>query len=150
MQTLPYTIIKSDTQYYKYCDKLEKLVDSRTNNKAIQDEIELLTLLIEKYDEQHNTFTNADPVELIKSLMKNHQMKSIGLARLLNVSEGLVSDILHYRKGLSKNVIRKLSEHFKLSQEAFNRPYRLLKQHAVHHTQNSNKKRVRTKARTAA
>ena len=42
------------------------------------------------------------------------------------MSKGLVSDILNYKKGLSKEVIRKLAERFKVSQEAFNRPYKLV------------------------
>jgi HTH-type transcriptional regulator/antitoxin HigA len=45
------------------------------------------------------------------------------LATLLQVSEGLVSDMLNYKKGLSKETIRILSEKFRLNQEAFNRPY---------------------------
>jgi Predicted transcription regulator containing HTH domain len=45
---------------------------------------------------------------------------------LLNVSKGYVSDILNYKKGLSKDVIRKLADRFKVSQEAFNRPYKLI------------------------
>ena len=57
--------------------------------------------------------------------MKDHKMKAVDLAKLLNVSEGLVSDILNYKKGLSKETIRILSERFKLNQEAFNRPYKL-------------------------
>ena len=57
--------------------------------------------------------------------MKDHKMKAVDLARLLFVSEGLVSDMLNYKKGLSKETIRILSEKFKLNQEAFNRPYKL-------------------------
>ena len=57
--------------------------------------------------------------------MKDHKMKAVDLAKLLNVSEGLVSDMLNYKKGLSKDTIRILSEKFKLNQEAFNRPYQL-------------------------
>ena len=125
METLQYKIIKTDAQYNKYCDILETLVDSGRKAKAVQDEIELLTLLIEKYDEVHNTFKDADPIELLKSLMKDHKMKAVELAKLLNVSEGLVSDMLNYKKGLSKDTIRILSERFKLNQEAFNRPYEL-------------------------
>jgi len=53
--------------------------------------------------------------------MNEHEMKAADLARLLNVSEGLVSDMLHYRKGFSKKSILILSRHFKLRQEAFNR-----------------------------
>jgi HTH-type transcriptional regulator/antitoxin HigA len=125
METLQYKIIKSDGQYNKYCDKLEELVDSGKKTKAVQDEIELLTLLIEKYDEEHNTFDDVDPIELLKSLMKEHKIKAVELANLLDVSKGLVSDILNYKKGLSKDTIRILSERFKVSQEAFNRPYEL-------------------------
>ncbi len=125
METLQYKIIKTDVQYNKYCDTLEALVDSGKKTKAAQDEIELLNLLIEKYDTEHNTFDDADPIELLRSLMKDHKIKAVELAKLLNVSEGLVSDILHYKKGLSKETIRILSEKFKLNQQAFNRPYEL-------------------------
>ncbi len=125
METLQYKIIKTDAQYNRYCDTLEALVDSGKKTKAVQDEIELLNLLIEKYDAEHNTFDDADPIELLKSLMKDHKMKAVDLANLLDVSAGLVSDILNYKKGLSKDTIRILSGRFKLNQEAFNRTYEL-------------------------
>ena len=125
METLLYKIIKTEGQYNKYCNILEGLVDGDKKAKSVQDEIELLTLLIEKYDEEHNAFDDADPVELLKGLMKDHKMKAVDLASLLNVSEGLVSDMLNYKKGLSKDTIRILSEKFKLNQEAFNRRYKL-------------------------
>ena len=125
METLKYKVIKTETQYYKYCDKLEELINTGKKSKFIQDEIELLILLIEKYDDANNTFSDADPVELLKSLMKDHKLKAVHLATILNVSEGLISDILHYKKGLSKETIRILSDKFKLDQEAFNRPYEL-------------------------
>lgn len=125
MGTLQYKIIKTDAQYNKYCNALEALVDSGKKTKTVQEEIELLTLLIENYDADNNTFDDVDPIELLKSLMKDHKMKAVDLANLLDVSEGLVSDILNYKKGLSKDTIRILSERFKLNQEAFNRPYEL-------------------------
>ncbi len=125
MQTLQYTIIKNDKQYNKYCTSLELLNDEKKKTKSITDEIELLTLLIEKYDEANNSFELGDPIELLRSLMKEHKMKSVELANFLHVSEGLVSDMINYKKGLSKEVIRKLADKFKVSQEAFNRPYKL-------------------------
>lgn len=123
---MKYTIIKSIEQYNDYCDTLFGLTKSNTTDQAMQDEIDLLTLLIEKWDEEHNTLKETDPVQLLKSLMADHKLKAKDLAEILHVSKGLVSDILHYRKGFSKEVIRTLSEHFKLRQEAFNRPYKLI------------------------
>lgn len=125
METLKYKVIKTKRQYINYCNALENMMQSGNRSKTVKDEIELLTILIEKYDQEHNSFDDADPIELLKALMKDHKMKSVELARLLNVSTGLVSDMLNYKKGLSKETIRILSERFKLSQEAFNRPYRL-------------------------
>jgi HTH-type transcriptional regulator / antitoxin HigA len=120
METIKYKIIKSNSQYQEYCEILETLLNNNDN-----DEIELLTLLIEKWDDEHNSFQDTDPIELLRSLMKEQNLKPKDLVDILGVSKGLVSDILNYKKGLSKEIIRKLSIHFKLSQEAFNRLYKL-------------------------
>ena len=126
MEALKYKIIKTEKQYKEYTDKLENLVFSPHKTKETKDEIDLLTLLIEKWDAEHNSFDELDPIELLNSLMNDHNIKPIELADLLDISKGYISDILHYKKGLSKDVIRKLSQHFKVSQEAFNRPYELI------------------------
>ena len=120
------TIIKSVTQFKEYCDALEKLLEKGGNSKDVQDEIELLTLLIERWDAEHTTLNEVDPIELLHSLMHDQKMKAKDLVEILGVSKGLVSDILNNKKGLSKEIIRILSAHFKISQEAFNRPYKLI------------------------
>jgi len=125
MQTLKYTIIASDLQYDKYVKVLEKLIFSNVRSKAVKDEIDLLTLLIEKYDVENSIFYQLDPIELLKSLMKDRRMKNVELAKLLDVSEGLVSDIIKKKKGLSKETIRILAKEFNMKQEAFNRVYPL-------------------------
>src|SRR5258708_5999711 len=125
MESLQYKVIKTITQYKSYCNLLEELVMVKKKNKQQQDTIELLTLLIEKWDEAHNTFSETDPVELLDYLMKENKIKAIDLAKELEISKSLVSDILHYRRGLSRDIIRKLSVRFKISQELFNKPYKL-------------------------
>ncbi len=123
MESLKYTVIKDQEQYEKYCDILENLL--LQDEREVQDEIDLLTLLIEKWDNEHNTFNDSDPIELLKRLMEEHNLKAKDLVEILGLSKGTVSKILNYNKGLSKDTIRRLSDYFKLSQEAFNRPYKL-------------------------
>ena len=126
METLKYKVIKSLSQYKQYCQTLEELVTSDgSRGTAVQEEIDLLSLLIEKWDEDHNTFQDVDPITLLRSLMDDHHLKPKDLVDILEVSKGYVSEILNYKKGLSKEVIRKLASHFNLSQEAFNRKYKL-------------------------
>ena len=117
MKLLKYTVIKTKRQYNEYCNILEELLTQ--DKKVLSDEIELLTLLIEKFDD-------LNPVELIKALMEENNLKPKDLIEILDLSKGTVSKILNYHKGLSKDTIRKLSHYFKVSQEAFNRPYKLV------------------------
>ena len=126
METLKYKVITSLRQYNQYCKILEDLVFADHKTKATKEEIALLTVLIEKWDKEHNTFEDKDPIHLLHSLMEDHRLKARDLVELLGVSKGYVSDILHYKKGLSKEIIRKLADRFKLSQEAFNRSYKLV------------------------
>lgn len=126
MGKLQFKVIKTKKQYYDYCSQLEHLVTQRTKTKEEKDAIELLTLLIEKWDEAHNTFTDASPIEILRYLMNERGLRSVDMAAQLDISKSLFSDIINYRRGISKEVIRKLSELFKVSQEVFNKPYKLV------------------------
>ncbi len=57
--------------------------------------------------------------------MAEHKLKPKDLAQILGTGKSLVSEILNYKKGLSKEIIRKLAAYFKLNQEAFNKAYKL-------------------------
>jgi len=131
MGELKYKVIKTQEQYFEYCRELERMDDSGEAEGKYQDEAELLMVLIEAYDNEHSTLPDFDPVEMLQSLMADHKMKAKDLAELLNVSKSYVSEILHYKKGMSKEVIRKLAERFAMRQEAFNRPYKLISDYPV-------------------
>lgn len=122
--TMKYKVIKTKKQYDQYCNILEDLI--LEENSKLEDEIELLTLLIEKWDNDHNTFLDSDPITILKNLMEENNLKAKDLVNILDLSKGTVSKILNYHKGLSKESIRKLSTRFKVSQEVFNRPYKII------------------------
>ncbi|HEX3386449.1 MAG TPA: hypothetical protein VHS53_14720, partial [Mucilaginibacter sp.] len=84
---IKYTIIKNRNQYDEYCDQLETLL-AQENNEAVQDEVDLLTLLIEKYDEEHNTFSETDPITLLRSCMAEHHLKPQDMTRILGITKG--------------------------------------------------------------
>lgn len=125
MKVLKYKLIKTLEEYQSYCNQLADLISEEIKSPEVNDEIELLTFLIEKWDQEHNTLQESDPIKLLKGLMAEKHLKAKDLVQILGISKGLVSDILNYKKGLSKEVIRSLANYFKLSQEAFNRPYKL-------------------------
>ncbi len=128
METLKYKVIRTDQQYLKYCDILDKIVFSKGKKSAEQEEeIALLTLLIETYDEEQRDYPLLDPVEVLAVLMAEQNVKAVDLATELGVTKGYISQILNYRKTIPKDVVRKLADKFNVRQEVLNRSYRLRK-----------------------
>ena len=125
METLKYTVIKNRKQYDNYCSELKQLLTGKKLSRTQTQESELLTVLIEKWDSDHNTFAELNPVELLQGLMDQRGMNASALATKLDKSKGLISDILNYKKAFSKEMIRDLAAEFKVSQDAFNRLYPL-------------------------
>jgi len=121
---MKYSIIKTKKQYNQYCNTLEQLVFRQ--DAKMQNEIELLTLLIETWDAENTSFQKIDPIQLLNALMQENELKAKDMVAILSLSKGTISKILNYQKGLPKESIRKLAAHFKMAQEAFNRPYKLM------------------------
>jgi len=123
---LKYNIIKSKKQFREYTNILEDILFSGSKNRDVKDEIALLTLLVEKWEAENCIFKEVDPIRLLRSFMNDHKMGVKDLVGLLGINKNYVTDILNYKRGLPKEVICKLADHFKVSTDAFNRPYKII------------------------
>lgn len=79
---------------------------------------ELLTLLVEDYEEKHFPVRSASPVEVLTELMAANNLKQKDLASVLG-SESIVSEVLSGKRELNKRHIERLSKKFKVSPELF-------------------------------
>ena len=124
---MKYKRIYNINQYNEYCDVYEKLM--MKNSKKYSEEIDLLELLIEDFDnrtiESIGNSEDMNPVEILQYLMEENELTKAALARELNVSRQLITEILNYKRNISKRMIYKLSERFKMQQSAFSREYEL-------------------------
>lgn len=126
MTELKYTVIKSTRQYNRYCNLVEEILSKQQQTLNDEAEVELLTVLIEVWDQKHSTTKEFDPIQLLVSLIQDHKLKPTQMMTIMGISgRGHYYEILNYRKGLSKDVIRRIAKYFKVSQEAFNRAYTL-------------------------
>ncbi|MDZ7689736.1 MAG: helix-turn-helix domain-containing protein [Balneolaceae bacterium] len=125
MKELTYKPIKNQEQYEEYADILYELMMQEEIDQLTQDHIDILLLLIKDWDSKTYDGKEYDPVEIIKSLIDDHGLSQKEFANIIDKSESYVSEILNYKKYPSKNVIRAISKHFKISQEALNKAYRL-------------------------
>lgn len=120
-----YTVIKTQEQLYEYVNEHKRLWKNPTPEN--EEARELLDVLIEDWERKHvKPRTRMNPVEMLAYIMENHGLDATALSKILGVNKSTVSKILNYKKGMSKYVIRKLAETFKMQQEAFNREYALV------------------------
>jgi HTH-type transcriptional regulator/antitoxin HigA len=78
----------------------------------------LLTLLIEDFEERHYALPKASPIEVIMFLMEQHGLKQKDLTDVFG-TPSIVSEVLSGKCDLSKDHIAKLSERFHVSPEVF-------------------------------
>jgi len=124
---MKYKRIHSIDQYNNYCNQYEELMIK--NSKKYSEELDLLELLIEDYDnrtiESIGNNEDMNPVEILQYLMDENQISKAELARQLDVSRQLITEILNYKRNISKKMIIKLTDRFKMQPIAFSREYEL-------------------------
>lgn len=110
--------VTSDAQNEHYTEVLYNL-ERRGNLSAVEEKYaELLTILIEAYEENHYPIRAASAVEVLTELMAANNLKQKDLAPLLG-SESIVSEVLSHKRELNKRHIENLSRRFKVSPALF-------------------------------
>jgi HTH-type transcriptional regulator/antitoxin HigA len=111
-------IIRTEEENEHYIRILESLCAAPHLTAAQKELVELLTLLIEQYEEQHYTLKASTPVEHIVELMAANDLKQKDLVNIFGTSS-IVSEVLHGKRHLTTEHIRRLSERFHVSPELF-------------------------------
>jgi len=81
------------------------------------DELEILALLIEKYEDEHYPMPPSDPIEAIKFLMEQQGLTPRDLEPFLG-SSGRVSEVLNRKRKLSLAMIKRLHDGLKIPYES--------------------------------
>lgn len=117
-------LIKNDNEYQSVLKRADKLFHAHPNSKE-QDELEILILLIEKYEnEMVGEFPDPDPIEAIKFRMDQLELSQQDLAGIIGL-KSRASEILSRKRPLSINIIRKLSKRLTIPAEVLIQPYEL-------------------------
>ncbi len=117
--------IKTEKDYEKALERLEVIFDAPQNTKE-GDEAEVLSLLIENYENQYYPIEAPDPIEAIKIRMEEMNIKQKDLVGVIG-GKSRVSEILNKKKKLTVDMIRKLEGLLNLSASILVNNYQLLK-----------------------
>lgn len=116
--TLP-AVIRNEAENERYIAMLEDL-DRKGNRMTAAERrmAELLTLLIEDFEEKNYAFKTSSPVEVLSELMKANKLKQKDLLDVFG-TPSIVSEVLHGKRQLTTEHIRRLSRRFHVSAEVF-------------------------------
>ena len=115
--------IKNDKDYTHALRYIENLMDAKPNTSQM-DELEVLTTLVESYEEQHYKIETPDPIEAIKFRMEQEGLKQKDLISIVG-SKSRVSEILNKKRKLTIKMIRNLHNQLHIPIESLFLDYKI-------------------------
>jgi len=115
--------IKTKKDYEKSLERLEVIFDANSNSKE-GDEAEILSMLIDNYENKHYPIDAPDPIEAIKIRMEEMNLKQKDLVGIIG-GKSRVSEILNKKKKLTVEMIRELEKILHISASVLVNNYQL-------------------------
>ena len=100
--------IKNEKDYNQALKRLETIFDSKPGTPE-SDELEVLGILIDQYENEHFPIGLPDPIEAIKFRMEQMGYNQNDLAKIVGL-KSRASEILNRKRKLSLEMIRQLHE----------------------------------------
>jgi HTH-type transcriptional regulator/antitoxin HigA len=113
---MQFKILKTNKDYEQALNRLDEIFDAKPNTPK-GNEFELLSLLIDKYEEEHHVIDLPHPIEAIKFRMEQMGLKRKDLVACFG-DMSRVSDVLNLKRKLNLNYIRKLNKQLHIPLEA--------------------------------
>ncbi len=111
-------VVRDERQNQSYIQFLEKLTSKKSVTLAEEKLIDLLALLIEDFESKNFPVPDATPVAIIRHLMDAHGLRQKDLVGIFG-SESIASEVLHGKRELTKEHIKRLSARFGISPAVF-------------------------------
>lgn len=108
--------IKSETDYNEALKRLEIIFHAPVDSKE-GEEAEILSILIEKYEDENFPIDAPDPIEAIKFRMEQMGLNNQDLAKIIGY-KSRVSEIFNRKRKLTLKMIRNLHEKLNIPYES--------------------------------
>ncbi|MBE9007657.1 transcriptional regulator [Fortiea sp. LEGE XX443] len=120
--------IRTEADYLAALDEIERLFDVEQNTPEC-DRLEVLTTLVEAYEQHHYPIVPPDPIEAILYYLESRGLSWQYLEPVLG-TRGEVAAVLHRQQALTLDMIRRLHSHLGIPAEVLIQSYSLNKQSA--------------------
>jgi HTH-type transcriptional regulator/antitoxin HigA len=116
--------IKTEVDYRAALKRLEEIFDAKPGSPE-SDELEILGLMVDNYENKYYPIEAPDPIEAIKIRMEEMNLKQKDLIPEIG-GKSRVSEILNRKRRLTVEMIRKLAVRLNLSVDILIKDYQLI------------------------
>ena len=113
--------IKTKKDYNQALVRLEKIFDAKKGSKE-GDELEVLGILVDKYETENFPVELPDPIEAIKFRMEQLGYNQADLAKVVGL-KSRASEILNKKRKLSLEMVRQLHDKLKIPTDVLIQAY---------------------------
>jgi HTH-type transcriptional regulator/antitoxin HigA len=117
--------IKTESDYQNALQEIERLFDAEPNSPEL-DRLDILTTLVEAYEQQHYPINAPDAISAILYYLEARGLSHQDLAASIGDREQ-VTAILNRQQPLNLDAIRRLNQDFGIPAEVLIKPYSLEK-----------------------
>jgi HTH-type transcriptional regulator / antitoxin HigA len=114
----PMQSIYNDQQLDAAIAVIDRLLDQRELTPGAQDHLDVLSDLVERYEDEHIPIPEVRGVEMLRYLMEANDLKQADLVSIFG-TKSIVSEVLSEKRSLALSHIQGLSTHFGLPANVF-------------------------------
>ena len=115
--------IKTNTDYEAALKEIEQLFDAEPGTPD-GDLLEVLSTLVEAYEDEHYSIPVPDPIEMILYTMDSRGLTRADLEPYIG-SRARVSEVINHKRPLSLSMIQRLNNGLGIPAEALIAPYKI-------------------------
>jgi HTH-type transcriptional regulator/antitoxin HigA len=115
--------IKTEADYRAALKRLEEIFDAKLGSPE-SDELEILGLMVDNYENEHYPIEAPDPIEAIKIRMEEMHLRQVDLIPEIG-GKSRVSEILNRKRRLTIDMVRKLAIRLNISANVLISDYQL-------------------------
>jgi HTH-type transcriptional regulator/antitoxin HigA len=114
--------IRTELDYERTLREVERLMNAKAGSTE-EDRLDVLAMLVEAYESEHFPIDPPDPIEAIRFRLEQQGLDPSALVGVIG-GRSRVYEVMHRKRALSLEMIRRLHERFGIPAEVLIRPVR--------------------------
>jgi len=115
----PLRAIRSDRELDDAINLINELLDRPKLDEGESDYLDVLGDLVEVYEETAHPIPHASDAAILESLLRDRSQTQLQVAAATGIANSTLSNVLHGKRQLTRDHIRRLAKHFKVDSGIF-------------------------------